>query len=376
MKFSGFCSLSLFQVAGWFEQLFPTVSYPSNRLSGVLVRILQRAKRMFEEGANLESFLQEPVDLDLVSASLAKLGLKRGQLLGEEGAVRTAQSSEPLTHNAIVDLENFRKREHLHSRFTNRWIRTLSSCITDSDARLTRSVNKIMATYHMLSKDRRRAGDAKLLPFMATPFQVYVAPRKESRPAKPLPSLAAVLATEKMLLKISKENARLREQNSTLATEVAILNDTVHDLSGDLKDMRNAAEENRHLKKEVKQLKVTVTEHKQTIRDLQPRRLQHMKNTIKQLRAQALAGKGVQEKETQTKEDMCRLKSPAHAQDQSLRAVRKNSPQHVALKETNLVLVLQQQNRAIAEVNAHHLEIEPSAKSVLEPPPAEPNTHI
>ena len=62
----------------WFERLFPSVSYPSSRLGGVLGSVLKKTKNLFAERADLKSFLQNHVDLDFVSPSLMKYELKEG----------------------------------------------------------------------------------------------------------------------------------------------------------------------------------------------------------------------------------------------------------------------------------------------------------
>ena len=56
----------------WFDTLFPDVSYPSNRLSAVLNRLVKKTEDLQMEGADLTSFLQEKIDFDFVSAALLK----------------------------------------------------------------------------------------------------------------------------------------------------------------------------------------------------------------------------------------------------------------------------------------------------------------
>ena len=56
------CFPLLFQVAVWFERPFPSVSYPSSRLGGVLGSILKKTKNLFAEHAKLKCILQNHVD--------------------------------------------------------------------------------------------------------------------------------------------------------------------------------------------------------------------------------------------------------------------------------------------------------------------------
>ena len=74
---------AVFQVAIWFERLFPEVSYPSSRVSPMLDYLLKKAKSLHEKKEDLQVFLCTQRDFDFVSVSLQKLGLARGQLLEE-----------------------------------------------------------------------------------------------------------------------------------------------------------------------------------------------------------------------------------------------------------------------------------------------------
>ena len=93
----------------WFDTLFPDVSYPSNRLSAVLNCLVKKTEDLQKEGADLTSFLQEKIYFDFVSAALLKQGLKRGYLLNEV-TWTPEPTNEPLTHEVVVDIENFRTK--------------------------------------------------------------------------------------------------------------------------------------------------------------------------------------------------------------------------------------------------------------------------
>ena len=159
----------------WFERLFPSVSYPSSHLGGVLGSILKKIKNLFAEHADLKSFLQNHVDLDFVSHSRMKFGLKRGHLLEEETdravTMTTTQPTHPVTHEVIVDLQNFCVREKLKEKFTTQWIRTLSGS-TEDDQVLESNIKQTMTCYRSLVR-KKGVHDQKLAVFLATPFTVH-----------------------------------------------------------------------------------------------------------------------------------------------------------------------------------------------------------
>ena len=64
----------MLQVATWFQKLYPHVSYPASRLSGVGVHdwLQKKVTRMHEGGEDhaIAAFLTTEVDFGFVSASL------------------------------------------------------------------------------------------------------------------------------------------------------------------------------------------------------------------------------------------------------------------------------------------------------------------
>ena len=47
--------------------MFPTVSFPSSRLRGVINRLVKSSEELHQKGGDLNTFLQEKVDLDFLS---------------------------------------------------------------------------------------------------------------------------------------------------------------------------------------------------------------------------------------------------------------------------------------------------------------------
>ena len=195
---------------------FPSASYPSSHLGGVLGSVLKKTKNLFAEHADLKSFLQNHIDLDFVSPSLMKSELKRGHLLQEETdravTINTTQPSHPVTHEVIVDLENFRVREKLKDKFTTQWIRTLSGS-TEADQVLVSNIKQMMTCYRSLVRKKGGVHDQKLAVFLATPFTVHTKADRHSCP-KPAPPLLS--RTEKLLSQTTKEKQRLQERVGNL----------------------------------------------------------------------------------------------------------------------------------------------------------------
>ena len=144
------------------------VSYPANRLGGVLSR-LTKVKNIHAKGADLSAFLQTAVDFDFTSISLSEIGLRRGQLMGEI-ELPEGQQRKTLTTEAVVDLENFKTGEGLSDKFTVKWIRTLSGS-SESDKVLKNRIKKLMSHYTTLRD--KRGGNAEIMSaFLASTFVV------------------------------------------------------------------------------------------------------------------------------------------------------------------------------------------------------------
>ena len=225
------CSFQ-FQVSTWFDTLFPDVSYPSNRLSGVFYRLVKKTEYLQKEGADLTSFLQEKIDFDFVSSALLKRGLKRGQLLNEV-TWTPEPTNEPLTHQVVVDLENFRSKEKLTEKFTIQWIRTLSHS-TDSDQLLRKSLKKVMEHYRPSLK--LKGVKREMLPvFLSAPFHTV-----QQQPAVQLHSCTPSASSEmtKKLKILSKRNAALLQENLDLKEQNRIFTSAIIDLSRDKKQLQ------------------------------------------------------------------------------------------------------------------------------------------
>ena len=99
---------------------------------------------MHQEGADIESFLQERIDFDFVSPSLSRMGLKREQLM-QESVSASIPADEPVTQEVIVDIENFRSKEHLPEKFTIEWIRKLTQW-SESDQMVKKSLKQMITS--------------------------------------------------------------------------------------------------------------------------------------------------------------------------------------------------------------------------------------
>ena len=223
-----------------------------------------------------------------------------------------------MTHEVIVNLENFHVRGKLKDKFTTQWIRTLSGS-TEADQVLESNIKQTMTCYRSLVR-KKGVHDQKLAVFLATPFTVHTKADRHSCP-KPAPPLLS--GTEKLLSQTTKENQRLQERVGNLETETGILHSTIQDQSADKKSLTARVEENGSFKK-IRHLQAAVKTQKQTIRELQPNNLRWMKSRIKDLRAEIHAHGTVRREMTTVKEKLSEEKTQAkRARESFLRVCRK-----------------------------------------------------
>ena len=320
----------------WFERFFPTVSFPSSCLGGTLERLVKKTKSLSGGGysAELTSFLQSQLDFDFVSPSLMKLGLKRGQLLGENtdaGAFSIAQTH--VTHEVIVDLENFRGKEKLKEKFTATWIKTITGC-SNTDQELVSSVKQMTTCYQTLVRKKGGEHDEKLAVFLATPFTVH---KKSARSGitSAQPSAASV-ESEKRLAKTAKENIQLQEKINLLEAEVNVLRDSVQDLSKEKMDLLATAQENVNLKREIHQLQLTLKQQTQTIRRLQPHKLEKMRRRLRDWKSEVHSSTLLKRNLASVKETLAAEKAQAKKiKESSLRNVWKQKQKLRREREEN-----------------------------------------
>ena len=70
--------MSVLQEMEWFQRLFPSVSFPADRVKRVITKTKADFDRLPTE--DQEKFLQQERDLDFVSDTLTAIGLGRGEL--------------------------------------------------------------------------------------------------------------------------------------------------------------------------------------------------------------------------------------------------------------------------------------------------------
>ena len=272
------CSFQ-FQVSMWFDTLFPDVSYPSNRLSAVLNRLVKKTEDLQKEGADLTSFLQEKIDFDFVSAALLKQGLKRGHLLNEV-TWTPEPTNEPLTHEVVVDIENFRTKEKLAEKFTFQWIKTLSqSHTTDSDLLLKKSLKKLMECYRTLMKNKhKRVKPDMLSVFLSTPFQTV-----KQQPAVQLHSCTPSTSNEmtKKLKILGMKNAALLQEKLDLKEQNSVFMSTINDLSRDKRQLQIQLDEAIQLNIVVQQLQEESKQAKKLIRKMNPSNMRKLRKQLK-----------------------------------------------------------------------------------------------
>ena len=275
----------MFQVAVWFDTLFPDVSYPSSRLSGVLDRLVKKTQGLLSGGGDMEAFLRTELDFDFVSFSLSKIGLKRGHLLKEHEWTQSP-NFETLVHETVIDIELFRIKEKQPEAFTCNWIKTLSNQLsTASDALLKKSVKKLMEAYRTLSKNAKQE-EEKLNLFLSMPFTTV-----DKQPTLHLTGNCAttpLTPEQKDLKKLSKSNAVLHEQKGELKLEVSVLKEALQDVSTDktrlTSELEAKVDELTRLQGSIDRLERENKTQKNEIRRLNPYRVNKLRNTLEKTR--------------------------------------------------------------------------------------------
>lgn len=310
----------MFQVESWFAKLFPESHFPINRLRGVLLRAEVKVKSIFDAGGDLSSYLSIPLDLDFVSASLHQKGLKFGHLL-EKIPLPTGMVAGPLTHQLVLDLESFRKKENLPKTFTSKWIRKLSDC-EDDDKTLTKSVEQLKACHDELTSKKKH--DMKSV-FLATIFQSTAV----RRPAQQPPGLnvsarksesSASSSKCKTCSGHEKDVIRLTENKVKQDAEISVLKETIVDLSRDKVELAKKIAAKDKVETRVEKLKTDLMQIKM---DTNPRRVARLQNRLKMLKDAARSKNHTHKRLLEVKAEMNAVRGAAMVQKCNLqRAVR------------------------------------------------------
>lgn len=221
---------------------------------------------MHAVGDDLRPFIEAEVDFDFVSTSLSQLGLKRGHFMGQKIFPSDHQSCS-ITHEVVVDLENFRTKEKLMDKFTARWVRTLTGN-TDPEKDLKKVIKLMMESYKSLVRNQTSDDTCMLSTFLATPFNVQ---QQAAQSVRVKPTLKDTRSGQNN--RASKEKSRLQEQISTLQTQIDNLTQTVHELSEDKKVLQEEVAESRKQKTNFIKLQKVVTEQRQLLSDMKPEKL-------------------------------------------------------------------------------------------------------
>ena len=183
----------------------------------------------------------------------------------------------PITHELVLDLEGFRKKEQLPRNWTCTWIKKLTG-MTEEDSKLIRSVDKLMICYNQVKVKSKQNLDLMSF-FLATTFQTVTALSTQAAPTRSVAIDKSVLCRkEGNVQKLRKVNAVLREKSPSQEAEITMLRETVAELSKDKMELRMQVMEKEKLQVEVANLKERMKVLKQ---DKNPSRTQHLKNNAK-----------------------------------------------------------------------------------------------
>ena len=284
---------------------------------------------MFDSGENLTGYLDARVDLDFVSASLSERGVKLGQLMGKKPLEPTIG---PITHELVLDLEGFRKKEQLPRNWTCTWIKKLSG-MTEEDSKLIRSVDKLMTCYNQV-KVKSKQNPNLMSFFLATTFQTVTALNTQAAPTRSVAiEKSVVCRKEGNVQKLSKVNAVLREKSTSQEAEITMLRETVAELSKDKMELRMQVVEKEKLQLEVANLKEGMKVLKQ---DKNPSRTQHLKNNAKKWKDSARSLQHAHIRLLEVKKELKMVKAKALAAKCNLqRDVRRARSRIALLTEAN-----------------------------------------
>lgn len=276
---------------------------------------------MHEGGEDLAAFLATEVDFDFVSASLTSLGLKRGQLMARESALGSGQSCvspNGLTHQVIVDLENFRSKEKLSDKFTIRWVKALTgSTDSDSDKAIKASVKQLMACYTKLATNSIKIDNGMLSLFLTSKLKVHHQPEKMAAQGPSSCSTSDdALKLKKFENQALKEKSKLQEQVSDLQSHAGVLKETIQELSQEKNKLIQQKGDNQKLQEDLGKLQKLIQRQKQ-MSELNPEKLQYLRNRNLLLKDKLRANRSAHDKLSKLKQEHKELSQTAFTQKQS-----------------------------------------------------------
>ena len=191
-------------------------------------------------------------------------------------------TGEPLTHQVIADIENFRSRESLPERFTFQWIRRFTLC-SEPDRILKRCLKQMMPAYTTLMKKKKQEPE-KLAVFQSQPFKLYI---------QQLAEKSVTVNPGQAEVKLKKGIAVLAEQVGILREEISVLRDTIRDLSNEKTQLQQKLDESVCLNEEADRLSKKTEDQKVLIQQLQPGKLVRLKQQVNAMKVRVRARKGL-----------------------------------------------------------------------------------
>ena len=163
----------------------------------------------------------------------------------QESVSASIPANEPVTQEVIVDIENFRSKEHLQRSSPLSWSKKLTQW-SESD----QMVNKqnLETDDNLLSQinEKEETGARKPHSLPCNSFPGEPPPNKNKKNIMP-----PARETEN---KVKKENPLLAECSVTLMEEIAMLKGTIQDLSDARKQMLQQQDDNKQLQQEISKL--------------------------------------------------------------------------------------------------------------------------
>ena len=155
----------IFQVATWFEKLFPKKILSR----GLLVYHCEKANTSFKALAwkdDVTQFLERQVEFEEVDDCLIFLGLDRNILLNSNPSdFRSENCQTQVTNEIILSLNDFAKKERLPTTFVNQWLCALCNFVF-SQSQMRHRINQTCKKVSQMKKKDK----ANLAIFLTEPL--------------------------------------------------------------------------------------------------------------------------------------------------------------------------------------------------------------
>ena len=244
--------------------------------------MIEKVENLMKNGEDVQAYLSNEIDFDIVSPALSNLNLKRNDILNLN-PLSCLHSSMPLTNQVVKDLDLFRRKEGLPNTTTAKWVKFLSGDNNISDRAAVCAVDKTLTKYNKCLKERsKNEQKAKL-------FEIFCEERFqfEARTQKPMKEHSKSATHEQC----EYQNNPMKVQSTNITPEQSQLMEEIRSLKEaavEIGKMRNDALKSlEEANKDKKTLKEKIEKQKNKLRKCRVSyvtRLESRINTLKKNR--------------------------------------------------------------------------------------------